>query len=152
MTNTLIFFLVAHIFLGTLGIIFLTAYLLSIFKKEADLKWLKINAFLTLLAFVGSWISGGYYYTSYYGKSVKPVILKGEFSWVHTILTETKEHIFLFLPFLAFTIFAITYFAHSDITKDKKLTLSVAALCFTTVSIALAIMLMGIVISGAVGK
>ena len=41
--NMNIFFLVAHIFLGTLGIIFLTAYLLSIFKKEADFKWLKIN-------------------------------------------------------------------------------------------------------------
>ena len=152
MTNTLIFFLVAHIFLGTSGIIFLTAYLLSIFKKEADFKWLKINSFLALMSFIASWITGGYYYTSYYGKSVKPVILKGEFSWVHSILTETKENIFLFLHFLAFPILAITYFAHSEIGKDKKLTLSVAALCFTTVSAALAIMLFGIVISGAVGK
>ena len=152
MTNTLLFFLVAHIFLGTSGIIFLTAYLLSIFKKEIDFKWLKINSFLALMSFIASWITGGYYYTSYYGKSVKPVILKGEFSWVHSILTETKEHIFLFLPFLAFTIFAVTYFAHSDIAKDKKLTLAVAGLCFTTVSAALAIMLFGIVISGAVGK
>src|SRR3989344_7956585 len=152
MNEVNIFFLVAHIFLGTLGIIFLTAYLLSIFKKEADFKWLKINSFLALLSFLASWITGGYYYTSYYGKSVKPVILKGEFSWVHSVLMETKEHVFLFLPFLAFTIFAITYFAYSDIAKDKKLTLSVAGLCFTTVSAALAIMLFGIVVSGAVGK
>ena len=152
MTNTLLFFLVAHIFLGTSGIIFLTAYLLSIFKKEADFKWLKINSFLALLSFIASWITGGYYYTSYYGKSVKPVILKGEFSWVHSILMETKEHVFLFLPFLTLALFAVTYFAYSDFAKDKKLALSVAGLCFTIVSIALAIMLSGIVISGAVGK
>ena len=152
MNNTLIFFLVDHIFLGTFGIIFLTAYLLSIFKKENGVKWLKINSLLALLSFVGSWISGGYYYASYYGKSVKPIILKGDYPWVHTVLMETKEHVFLFLPFLTLVIFATTYFAHSDIAKDKKLALSVAGLCFTTVSIALAIMLSGIVISGAVGK
>ena len=95
MTSTLIFFLVAHVFLGTAGIIFLTAYLLSIFKKEIDFKWLKINSFLALLSFAGSWILGGYYYTSYYGKSVKPVILKGGYSWVHAVLMETKENVFL---------------------------------------------------------
>jgi len=152
MNEVNIFFLVAHIFLGTLGIIFLTAYLLSIFKKETDFKWLKINSFLALLSFIASWITGGYYYTSYYGKSVKPVILKGEFSWVHSILMETKEHVFLFLPFLVVALFAVTYFGNLDLKKDKKLALATAGLCFTTVSAALAIMLFGIVISGAVGK
>lgn len=152
MTNTLIFFLVAHIFLGTLGIIFLTAYLLSIFKKEADSKWLKVNSFLAFFSFLASWITGGYYYTSFYGKSVKPIILKGDYPWVHSVLMETKEHIFLFLPFLSLALFAVTYFVGKDFNSDKKLIFSVAALCFTTVSIALAIMLFGIIISGAVGK
>lgn len=152
MTNTLIFLLVVHIFLGTLGIIFLVAFLLSIFKEGADLKWSRRNSFLALLSFVGSWISGGIYYTSYYGKSVKPQITKGEFPWVHTVLMETKEHVFLFLPFLTFVIFVAAYFLRSEIDKDKKLSVSVAALCFTTVSIALAIMLFGVVISGAVGR
>lgn len=152
MNEVNIFFLVAHIFLGTAGIIFLTAYLLSIFKKETRAKWLKINSFLALLSFIGSWISGGYYYTSYYGKSVKPVILKGEFAWVHSILTETKEHVFLFLPPLTLALFAITFFSNSDLKKDKKLALATVGLCFTAVSIALAIMLFGIAISGAVGK
>ena len=152
MNGVNIFILVVHIFLGTLGVIFLTAYLLSILKKDADLKWLKINSFSALLSFVGSWISGGYYYVSYYGKSVKPVILKGEFSWVHTVLTETKEHIFLFLPFLTLVIFIATYFLQSDINKDRKLAISIAGLCFTTATIALAVMLFGIIISGAVGR
>ena len=152
MNEVNIFFLVAHIFLGTLGIIFLTAYLLSIFKKEIDPKWLKINSFLALLSFIASWITGGYYYTSYYGKSVKPVILKGAYAWVHSVLMETKEHIFLFLPFLALALFAVTYLTSWDLGKDKKLVLAAAGLCFTTVSIALMIMLSGIIISGAVGK
>ena len=152
MTNTLLSFLVLHIILGTCGIIFLTAYLLSLFKKEIGVKWLKINSFLALLSFLGSWISGGYYYASYYGKSVKPIILKGGYSWVHTILMETKEHVFLFLPFLTFTVFAVTYFAGKDFNSDKKLIFSIGALCFIVVSIALAIMFFGIVISGAVGK
>ena len=71
---------------------------------------------------------------------------------MHTILMETKEHVFLFLPFLTFTVFAVTYFAGKDFNSDKKLIFSIGALCFTVVSIALAIMFFGIVISGAVGK
>ena len=152
MNEVNIFFLVLHIFLGTSGIIFLTAYLLSVFKKQIDLKQLKISSLLALLSFVGSWISGGFYYTSYYTQSVKPIILKGAYSWVHSVLMETKEHIFLFLPPLTLALFTVTYFGNQDLKKDKKLVIAAAGLCFTTVSIALAIMLFGIAISGAVGK
>ena len=152
MSNTLIFYLVLHILLGTGGIIFLTAYLLSVFKKEPEFKFLKLESFLAFIAFVGSWIFGGLYYTSYYGKAVKPVILKGQFAWVHEILMETKEHVFLFLPFLSLVIFIVTFFASKDLFSDDKVRKALAACGFVAVSIALFILILGIFISGAVGK
>ncbi len=152
MNNLLIFILVSHIFLGILGIVFLTAYLLSFFKKNVSFGFLKRMSFFAFLSFVFSWISGGYYYVTYYGKAVKPVILKGDYFWVHKVLMETKEHIFLFLPFLSLTLFVITFFAGDGLTRDKKLSFATLALCFTTVSVALLVTIFGMVISGAVGK
>ncbi|MDP2632838.1 MAG: hypothetical protein Q8P25_03920 [Candidatus Curtissbacteria bacterium] len=152
MNSNLIIFLALHIIFGTLAIILLTAYLLSISKKDPSLKSLKLNSFVSFLSIIISWISGGYYYTTYYGKSVKPLILKGELSWIHSIIMETKEHIFLFLPFLTLTIFGITYLLKDKLEKDKNFRFATAVLCFTTVSIILAILIGGIVISGAVKK
>lgn len=152
MTGNLIIYLTLHIIFGTFAIVLLTTYLLSISKKNPTLKSLKLNSFVSFLSIIVSWISGGYYYTTYYGKSVKPLILKGDLSWIHTIIMETKEHIFLFLPFLTFTIFGITYLLKDKLEKDKNFRFATAALCSTTVSITLAILIGGMVISGAVKK
>ena len=150
MSYFLISLLVAHIFLGTLGIVFLTGYLLYFFREDNS-GFLKRMSFFAFVSFVLSWITGGYYYVTYYGKTVKPVILKGEFAWVHKVLMETKEHIFLFLPFLAFALFIATYFG-KNIKDDKKLSYAFLGLFLTMVSIALLVTIMGMVISGAVGK
>lgn len=150
MSNLIIYILFAHIFLGTLGIVFLTGYLLYFFRED-NLKSLKQMSFFGFLSFVLSWITGGYYYVTYYGKAVKPIILKGHFAWAHKVLMETKEHIFLLLPFLALALFIATYFG-KDIKDDKKLSYAYIGLCFTTVSIALLVTLMGMAVSGAVGK
>ena len=150
MSYFLISLLVSHIFLGTLGIVFLTGYLLYFFRED-NLGFLKRMSFFAFLSFVFSWIVGGYYYVTYYGHAVKPIILSGEFPWIHKVLMETKEHIFLFLPFLAFVLFIATYFG-KNIKDDKKLSYSYIGLCFTTVSVALLVTIMGMAISGAVGK
>ena len=150
MSSVLIVFLVLHIIFGTGGIVLMTAYLLLISKKNIEIKWLKVSSILAFLAFLASWIFGGFYYTSYYGKAVKPVILKGHFAWVHEILMETKEHVFLFLPFLSLVIFIVTFFASKDLFSDDKVRKALTACGFVAVSIALFMLVLGIFISGAV--
>ncbi|MBI2096914.1 MAG: hypothetical protein HYT40_02040, partial [Candidatus Sungbacteria bacterium] len=56
-----------------------------------------VTAAVGVLAFIASWLAGGYYYVVYYGTLVKPVIKSGAASWAHNIIMETKEHIFLFV-------------------------------------------------------
>jgi len=152
MSSVLIVFLVLHIIFGTGGIVLMTAYLLLISKKNIEIKWLKVSSILAFLAFLASWIFGGFYYTSYYGKAVKPVILKGHFAWVHEILMETKEHVFLFIPFLSLVIVAVTLAASGDLISDSKVKKALASLAFVVVGIALFILILGIFVSGAVGK
>src|SRR4030067_285327 len=45
--------------------------------------------------FILTWIVGGYYYVTFYGPLVRPVIKAGNAPWAHAIAMEAKEHIFL---------------------------------------------------------
>lgn len=146
---TLLFF---HIVAGIFGIVFLTGYMLSIVKEQVDMKKLSRVSFYVLLAFLVSWVLGGYYYLNYYGKVVKPIILKGHYAWAHTVMTETKEHIFLFLPFLALSVFLVTFLLPEVLSREKKLKTAVAFLAFVAQSIALVVTVFGFIISGAVAK
>jgi len=50
---------------------------------------------------------------------VKPVIKSGVAPWVHNIVMETKEHIFLFIIPLSVTVFFITLLGKEDIDRLK---------------------------------
>lgn len=151
MSPVLVVYLTLHIFFGTAGIILTGAYLFLVSGKYLDIKGLRVNSVLAFLAFLASWISGGLYYTSYYGKAVRPVILKGNFAWIHEILMETKEHVFLFIPFLSLVIVAVTLVS-CDLVSDSKVKKALSGLGFVVVSIALFVLILGIFVSGAVGR
>jgi len=70
-------------------------------------------------AFIASWLAGGYYYVVYYGKLVRPIIKGGTAPWVHNIIMETKEHIFLFIIPLAVTVLCITFLEKGDLERLK---------------------------------
>lgn len=55
---------------------------------------------LGTLFLVAAWLGGGFYYVEIYGSQVKPFIKEGPLPWAHGVAMETKEHVFLFLPFL----------------------------------------------------
>lgn len=146
------FNLIGHIFLGLIGIIFFYAVLMLLFKPidEKRLKFLKLYSLLGFISFLLSWITGGYYYLYYYGDKVKPIIKAGSYPWAHTIIMETKEHIFLFLPFVALVIAVMFYLLGSNLEQNQKIKNSVIALSIITIVIGTLISLMGIIISGAV--
>lgn len=141
-------FLILHVLSGLLGIVSFAAVLLGL-MKNASLRKLKITSFFGLLAFLVSWFYGGYYYAIYYGDKVKPLIKAGRYSWAHNVIMETKEHIFLFLPFLAAVLFLVIWLAGEDINKEQKLKKGTTALALSIVILGIAITLMGLAISGA---
>lgn len=106
------------------------------------------TAAVGVAAFVGSWIAGGYYYVVYYGTLVKPVIKASTAPWVHNIVMETKEHIFLFIIPLAITVFFLTLLEKEDMERLnlRRITLWLAA---TVAVLGLLIGAMGFAISAA---
>ena len=99
-------------------------------------------------AFIVSWLAGGYYYVVYYGTLVKPVIKSGTAPWVHNIIMETKEHIFLFIVPLAMTVLFITLLSKEEMERLKlhRLTLWLSG---TVAVLGLLIGAMGFTISAA---
>jgi len=102
-----------------------------------------IPAVLGLLGFLGTWITGGYYYVKYYGSLVKPTILQGLAPWAHSIAMEAKEHVFLLLvPLAVVSILAAR-------SQDPTLRRPALWLALLIAAIGLSIGAMGFAISAA---
>ncbi len=137
-----------HATLGELGIFSLVWVFIELINPDKQrLKRAKIGAFLAVIFFILSWLSGGYYYTVYYGEHVKPLIKEGPTPWAHGIVMETKEHIYLFIPFLSFTIFSLINFYNERITKEKNLKKSLLLLIGLAILSGFAMALFGYIIS-----
>jgi hypothetical protein len=116
--------LLIHAMLGDLGGVSFVWVLVEIINKKNSmgLKRARAVSMIGFVFLVLAWISGGYYYLTYYGSKVKPVIKASELKWAHGIVMEVKEHIFLLIPLLALLVVIIL----KSITKwedlDKKST------------------------------
>ncbi len=152
MSSLLVFFLSSHIFLGIIAIAFFYSVTMNLLKREVNLFSFKRNSFGGLLAFILSWLTGGYYYVFYYGDNVKPIIKQGLYPWAHNFIMELKEHIFLYLPFLAFIVFIASYSMQDKLKENENLRKSLAMLSLTVFILGLLVAFMGIVISGAVKR
>lgn len=146
MTNPLVSI---HALAGILAIFFFLFLLVELLHPEVSTRKTKLFAFLgTILIFL-SWIIGGYYYVSQYGVSSKLLIKKGATPWVHSIIMETKEHLFLFLPYLTILLTGVVFKYGNDLFKNHKAKSSVLALCALIILVALSIAGMGYLISTA---
>ena len=136
-----------HAIAGILAIFaFLFVFIELLSSAEKTIKRIQIFAYMgTILIFI-SWIVGGYYYVNYYSPNVKPLIKQGSTPWIHSVIMETKEHVFLFLPFLAILITGII-FSYADLLKSHKAKSSVLILSALIILIGLAIAGMGYLIS-----
>ncbi len=113
--------------------------------KKARLYW---SALIGVVAFVLSWVSGGYYYVRYYGALVKPVIQGGLAPWAHNIIMETKEHIFLFIIPLAITSLFITFLSEEEF-RSLNIKKALMILVVLIAGLGLIIGAMGFTISAA---
>lgn len=139
-----------HAVLGELGIAsFLWVFVEMLKPTPSRLHRAKIAAFLGVVFFFASWIIGGYYYSNIYGAVVKPIIKEGPQPWAHAVFMEAKEHIFLFLPFIA--IFAYTmiirFQSHLRGDKDPKARKAILAICILILLLGAMMATMGYLIS-----
>lgn len=141
--------LIWHVIIGLLGITFFVVVLLGLLKIHWQMRQLRIFSLLGLLSFLASWIMGGYYYVMYYGSAVKPIIKTGDYAWAHGIVMETKEHVFLFLPFLAAVVFLTLWFA-GEAAVEARLRKPLIALTLLIVVFGVFMAAAGTIISGAV--
>lgn len=111
------------------------------------IKRAKIVALIGVLLIFLSWIIGGYYYVDDYGKNVKPIIKEGPQPWAHGIFMETKEHIFIFLPFLSILILAMLMKYGNELAENRNAKKAVLLLCLMTVIIGLLMLGMGYAVS-----
>lgn len=109
---------------------------------------LKLAAVIGFFGFLLSWIVGGYYYVVYYGNLVKPTILAGAAPWAHTIMMETKEHIFLFVLPMALTALFLSFTSREEL-EVLGLKKGFTVLVLLVAMIGLAIGAMGYMISAS---
>lgn len=100
-----------HAGLGELGAMAFLWMLIELLQPtDTRLRRARMAVWIGVTAFLLAWLFGGYYYVVTYGAVIKPIIKAGPLPWTHSVIMETKEHLFLFLPFLAVTVaFAVRH-------------------------------------------
>lgn len=149
MTQALQIFLSIHILIGVIGIIASYMTLMWLFKREIPIHLLKWSSFIAFISYITAWFTGGYYYVVYYGDIVKPIIKDGPNPWVHFIIMEVKEHIFLFLPILSFVILFIVWLKGNLLQENRSFRNALALIALITFIIAVSMAFGGVLISGS---
>ncbi|MBC8500397.1 MAG: hypothetical protein ISS25_03760 [Nanoarchaeota archaeon] len=115
--------------------------------SEERIRRAKIAAVVGVVFLFLSWVTAGYYYVNIYGADVKPMIKAGPAPWAHKIFTETKEHLFIFLPFLSILTAGLIFKYKDELIENKGAKLSVLLLSGLVFLIALSMAGMGYIIS-----
>lgn len=139
----------AHIALGELGILAFFWLIVELLQGPSDVGVLRAKgaALLGTVLFFTAWLVGGVYYVVQYGSVIKPVIEQGSWPWTHSIFMETKEHIFLLLPFLSFATFVQIWQGAERLERDARLRGAVYVLAGTTLLVGALMTIMGYFVS-----
>ena len=106
------------------------------------------TAALTGFAFLFfAWLVGGFYYVEVYGSHIKPLIKASDAKWVHSIVMEVKEHVFLFLPILASVVLVFLYKHDRELIDNSDARISIVLLAGLIFLLGFSIAGMGAIIS-----
>jgi hypothetical protein len=137
-----------HAFLGEAGALaFLWVVVELLSSSQSSLRRARLAALLGVLFLLGSWVAGGTHYLTDYATVVKPVIKEGPLPWAHSVITETKEHLFLFLPFLALLTWGLLKRYQDEFMQNRNLRVAALSLSVLIVLMAFAMAGMGFLIS-----
>lgn len=139
--------LIAHIFFGIIGLALLQYAFMQIIRTNPPYRIIPSVLFFSVSGFLLSWATGAFYYVVHYGAAVKPRILAGAYPWAHQVGMESKEHIFLLIPFLV----AAVWFSSLALRSVPEQSLKTAAATAAAVALTLGgiVAAAGIIISGA---
>ena len=147
-TNVVHLLIGIHATLGEFGALaFLWACVELLAPSETRMRRAAWAASLGVLLLFLAWIAGGYYYLTEYQSIVKPIIKAGPLPWTHSVITETKEHVFLFLPFLALSAWGLIRVRGNEMLRDGKQRVAAVLLCAFIVVVAFSMAGMGFLIS-----
>jgi len=137
-----------HVFLGEAGALaFFLVFVGLLGASEASVRRAKVAALFGMLFLIGAWFAGGLHYLTEYSAVVKPIIKSGPFPWAHLVITETKEHVFLFLPFLAVLTWGLLKRYQNELVQNRHFRMAVLVLALFIVLMAFAMAGMGFIIS-----
>lgn len=137
-----------HAMLGEIGgMLFIWVFVELLNPTVNRLKRAQVVSLLGTVILFLSWIVGGYYYVEFYGALVKPLIKSGPLPWAHSIVTETKEHVFIFLPILALLVYVLIKNYQTQLLQDRKLRIAMIVLVGLVVLITFSMAGMGYVMS-----
>lgn len=96
--------------------------------SESNRRRMRWAAALVAVFMVITWIASGYGYVLYYAAD-KAIILAGPWAWAHTIIMETKEHVF-FMTLVLSLLLPIVVFMQDLVANRaaRRLTLWILAL------------------------
>jgi hypothetical protein len=95
-------FLLLHPALGVLSVIAAVWVIAeTINASTTNLKRIQTAALISAVLMFLTWITSGYLYVLYYAAE-KAIILNGPWSFAHTIIMESKEHLFFMTLVLSF--------------------------------------------------
>ena len=149
MTTTLATLLVVHVIAGIIAIGIHNVVLMHLLKKTPNYIFISRLAWSAVALFLLSWATSAYYYVTYYGTAVKPRILAGDMPFAHAFFMETKEHIFLLLPFVALSIALCASYLRAH-PEDDGLRKSTAFLTLIALGIGVATAVSGMFVSGSI--
>jgi len=145
MVNPLI---LLHAITAEIGVIaFLWVFVELLNPTESRIVRAQVAAVAGCAALLFAWLVGGFYYIEVYGLHVKPLIKASDAAWVHSVIMEVKEHVFLFLPVLAILATAMLYRYESELMQNKDARVSVVLLSGLVVLLGFSIAGMGALIS-----
>lgn len=110
------------------------------------MKWLRISLWVAFGTAMAAWMAGGSYYLFLYPQ-VKPVIQKGPEAWGHLIFTESKEHIFFFIPVLTLFLALFVHYKHHALLQNHSLKKKVLYLTLLTAAFVFSMAVMGYLIT-----
>ena len=96
MVNPLILLHAVAAEIGVIAFLWVLVELLN--PTESRIARAQVAALVGCSALLFAWLVGGFYYVEVYGLHIKPLIKASDAAWVHNIVMEVKEHVFLFLP------------------------------------------------------
>jgi len=135
-------FMMLHVVLGVLGILFAVALFMDTLNfNEGHFERTKKISLAVAVCIVLSYLIGGYWYVVYYGHD-RDIIKAGQWPWAHNYFMEVKEHLF-FLILILSVYLPIAVYRNVPLTDKKKrnLILGISAL----------IVLLGLFTEGAGG-